>query len=271
MQLAGEINDIAVSPSFNCYSDDSPTATAAAKVIREVVNEQVDEFQEFSEVDEEDFEFSLEFAGEEFSAKELALAGRLLFPIFNSDLVTKDEVGRVVKEVDHDQVVSDAIIPLHKLFVDDSDESRSSSSSEVDDLEDRSSGTFCVSWRKANAGSPTLEKKSRSTGSGSGSRTWKIKDLLRRSNSTGSETVFFLCPKRVEASNRKRFGKSGEVRKVAGKSKTTASSPSFHELFYVQKRAEQKGEKMKSYLPYRQDLLGFSVKVNGTGNKKLPF
>ncbi|KVH92873.1 uncharacterized protein LOC112515623 [Cynara cardunculus var. scolymus] len=269
MQLTGEINDITVSPSFNCYSSDSLTAKAAAKVSREVEQERIDEFQEFSEVDEEDFEFSLEFAGEEFSAEELALAGRLLFPIFNSDLVTKDEVDRVVKEVDDEHDVDSLIIPLHKLFVDDSDESRSSSSSsEVDDLEDRPSGTFCVSWRKANAGSPTLAKKSRSTGSGS--RTWKIKDLLRRSNSTGSETVFFLCPKRVEASNRKRYGKSREVRKVTGKSKT-ASSPSFHELFYVQKRAEQKGEKMKSYLPYRQDLLGFSVKVNGSGNKKLPF
>ncbi|KAI3688226.1 hypothetical protein L1987_81936 [Smallanthus sonchifolius] len=79
-------------------------------------------------------------------------------------------------------------------------------------------------------------KKSSSTGSGShGSRRWKIWSSRRRSNTED----------------------------VAGKLKTTtSSSPSFHELFYVKRRAEQKGDKIKSFLPYNQDLLGFFVNIN---------
>ncbi|KAI3761932.1 hypothetical protein L1987_52355 [Smallanthus sonchifolius] len=256
MQTTGEINDLGFSPSFNCYSSESLTSAAAARVSREVKQEQAAE-SEFSDIDEEDFEFSLEFSGEEFSAKELALSGRILLPIFNTDLVTKDEV-------DHDD--PSVMIPLQNLLPGDGEESSEYSSSEVDELENTSSGTFCVSWRKSEVKSPIVTK-SRSTGSDeSGSRRWKIKDILRRSNSLGKETVFFLCPKRVESSCKKRAVKSADAPKVAGKLK-----PSVHELFYVQKRAEQKGGKMKSYLPYRQDLLGFKVHINGNASKKLPF
>ncbi|KAI3784729.1 hypothetical protein L1987_43834 [Smallanthus sonchifolius] len=265
MQHSGEINDIGFSPSFNCYSGDNLTSTAAAKVSREIKQEHASEFQEFSDIEEEDFEFSFEYSGEKFSSKDLAIEGRILLPIFNTDLVTKDDV-------DHDD--SSAIIPVEKMLPSDSDDTPSSSSSEAEELENTSSGTFCVSWRKAGARSPAHShiKKSRSTGSDeSGSRRWKIKDILRRSNSLGKETVYFLCPKMVEASCKKRLAKSGEGPKATGLKSKTASSASIHELFYVQKLAEQKGGNMKSYLPYRQDILGFKVHINGNSNKKLPF
>ncbi|XP_076957985.1 uncharacterized protein LOC143633601 [Bidens hawaiensis] len=247
-------NDIGFSPSFSCYSNHNTTSTAAAKVSREVKD------FEFADINEEDFEFSVEFSGEKFSTEELALEGRILLPIFNTDLVSKDEV-------DHDDV-----IPLDALLPSDSDDTMSSTSSEAaEDLEDHvSSRTFCVSWRHRSSG-PAHVKKSRSTGSeDSHSRRWKIKDILRRSNSSGNETMFFLCPKRVEASCKKGLVKSVEGPKAAVKSKT-ASPPSIHELFYVHKRGEQKGSKMKSYLPYKQDILGFKVHVKGDSNKKLPF
>ncbi|KAK9067290.1 hypothetical protein SSX86_014616 [Deinandra increscens subsp. villosa] len=257
MQISGEINDIGVSPSFSCYSNDNLTSTAAAKVSREAREEQ---FHEFSAINEEDFEFSFEYSGEQFSSEELAFEGRILLPIFNTDLVTKDDV-------DHDD--SSAVIPLEKMLPGDS----SDESEELDDAA-AASGTFCVTWRKADVRSPVPDhiKKSRSTGSDeSGSRRWKIKDILRRSNSAGKETVYFLCPKRVEASCKKGSVKSVVVPKGAGNKPKLASSPSIHELFYVQKRAEQKGGRVKSYLPYRQDILGFKVHVNGDANKKLPF
>lgn len=274
MQMNGEINDIGFSPSFDCYSTDTLTSRAAAKVSREAIEEEAAGFQEFSDTDEEDFEFSLEFSGEEFSSKALALEGRILLPIFNTDLVKKDEVNHAVKGLDRDD--SSIIIPLEKLLPSDSDDTLSSSS-ETEELDhDTSSGTFCVSWRKPEARSASVDhmKKSRSTGSvESGSRRWKIKDILRRSNSLGKETVYFLCPKMVEASCGKGSVKSGEAPKVAGKTKKykTSSMSSVHELFYVQKKEQQRGDKMKSYLPYRQDLLGFKVHINGSANKKLPF
>jgi hypothetical protein len=46
---------------------------------------------------------------------------------------------------------------------------------------------------------------------------------------------------------------------------------SAHELFYVQNRAWKEGEKRKSYLPYRQDLVGFFANVNAYGKTFPPF
>ncbi|KAF5792165.1 hypothetical protein HanRHA438_Chr09g0414881 [Helianthus annuus] len=243
-------DDTWFAPSFNSYSTDNPTSIAAAKVSRE-----------FSDIEEEDFEFSLEFSGEKFSIKDLAFEGRILVPIFNTDLATKDEI-------DHDDV-----IPLENLLASDSEETDTySSSSEASEMED--TGTFRVTWGKSEPRSPGpgQVKKSRSTGSEeSESRRWKIKDIFRRSNSSGEETMFFLCPKRFEALCKKGLVKPGGASsKAAGKVKT-ASSPSVHELFYVQKRAERNGGKVKSYLPYRQEILGFKVHIKGNANKKLPF
>ncbi|PWA49098.1 hypothetical protein CTI12_AA484880 [Artemisia annua] len=268
MKMTKEINDIGFSPSFSCYSSDSLTSSAAAKVSREFMHQHAADLQELSDVEEEDFEFSLEFAGEEFSFEELALSGRVLLPIFDTDLVTKDDVESEVKELDSINS-SSLIIPLEKMLISDTGDAMSYSSEEAEQVEDISTGTFCVTWR---SGAHAHIKKSKSTGSvsESGSRRWKVKDILRRSNSAGKETAFFLCPKRVEESNKKRAIKSAEAPKRDGKSKK-GSSPSVHELFYVQKRAEQKGDKTRSYLPYRQAILGFQVQVNGNCNKKLPF
>ncbi|GKA70292.1 hypothetical protein Tco_0776356 [Tanacetum coccineum] len=272
MQMDNQMDDIGFAPSFNCYASDSLTSKAAAKVSREFQDE-------LSDVEEEDFEFSLEFAGEKYSAQELALSGRILLPIFDTDVVTKDEVESEVKELD-DKTDSDSlIIPLEKLLISETGDPVSYSSEEAekaekeDGIEKRASKTFCVTWRKPR--NHAAIKKSRSTGSesDSGSRKWRITDILRRSNSAGKESVFFLCPQRVEASNKKRAAvKSREGSNAGGKPKMR-SSPSVHELFYVQKREEQKGDKKRSYLPYRQAILGFQVQVNGNanGNKKLPF
>lgn len=267
-----QMNDIGFSPSFNCYASDSLTSKAAEKVRREFQDE-------LSDVEEEDFEFSIEFAGEKYSTQELALSGRILLPIFDTDLVTKDEVESEVKEKLDDKTDSDSlIIPLEKLLISETGDPVSYSSEEAekaekeDDFEKRASKTFCVSWRKPRHHAAI--KKSRSTGSESesGSRKWRITDILRRSNSAGKESVFFLCPQRVEDSNKKRAIKSSEGSKAGGKPKM-GSSPSVHELFYMQKREEQKGDKKRSYLPYRQAILGFQVQVNGNanGNRKLPF
>ncbi|KAI3784728.1 hypothetical protein L1987_43833 [Smallanthus sonchifolius] len=139
---------------------------------------------------------------------------------------------------------SSVSIQLQKPYGDEHEYSSSFSSCEVDENECKPSGIFCM-WRWKADVVFAKSKKSSSTGSGShGSRRWKILSSRRRSN----------------------------TEEVTGKLKTTtSSSPSFHELFYVQKRAEQKGDKMKTFLPCKQDLLGFFVNINRIRNKKFPF
>ncbi|CAI9283297.1 unnamed protein product [Lactuca saligna] len=261
MQLQEENNDLMSSPSFNYYYSDSLTAMAAAKVSREFKQEQV---HELSYVDEEDFEFSMELSDEELnSGKQIDLDldhedRQFVFPIFDNEQRTKDDA---VEEIDN---ASSFRIQVQKLFVDDVEESSSSSSVEAYELEARHSGIFCM-WRsKPDVAYSPLTKSKKSSSTGSGLRRWRIWSLLRRNHSEGKASAFLLCHKKVETSKQKWNAKSNEITRVAGKLKTP-SSPSFHELFYVQKRAEQKGDKMKTFLPYRQDLLGFFVKINRIG------
>lgn len=214
------------------------------------------------DVGEEDFEFSLVLGDEHVSAEDTASEGRLVFPLFNRDLLIKDEADReAVAKVDDEEDACSA--SLGKLFINEREESASSSSSEVYESESEAPGVFCA-WRpKMDIGSSPLSKCKKSSSTGSGSKRWRIRDLLRRSNSEGKEPMVLLTPKKVEIPKQKK--NSGEVSIVSGKSK-----PSIHELFYVQQRAKREGGKRKSYLPYRQGLVGFFTNVNGKGNK-FPF
>ncbi|KAJ0469605.1 hypothetical protein HanIR_Chr14g0709691 [Helianthus annuus] len=146
----------------------------------------------------------------------------------------------IQNEVGHEPVVEEAI---------DCSETASSSS----ESEGESPAVFCV-WRNRDAGASPLSKCKKSGSTGSGSRRWRISDLLRRSNSEG-----LLSQKKVEAA--KRNGSSGEVTVVGGRVK-----PSIHEL-YVQRGKGEAGGRRKSYLPYRQGLVGFFSNVNGSGKK----
>lgn len=65
---------------------------------------------------------------------------------------------------------------------------------------------------------------------------------------------------------------SVEAGKVTEKLKAPPSpSSSAHELFYVQNRSMKEGEKRKSYLPYRKDLVGFFTNVNGLSKASKAF
>ncbi|KAJ0841140.1 hypothetical protein HanPSC8_Chr14g0626981 [Helianthus annuus] len=147
----------------------------------------------------------------------------------------------IQNEVGHEPVVEEAI---------DCSETASSSS----ESDGESPAVFCVWRNRTDAGASPLSKCKKSGSTGSGSRRWRISDLLRRSNSEG-----LLSQKKVEAANRK--GSSSEVTVVGGRVK-----PSIHELLYVQ-RGKGEGGRRKSYLPYRQGLVGFFSNVNGSGKK----
>ncbi|XP_019185236.1 PREDICTED: uncharacterized protein LOC109180202 [Ipomoea nil] len=257
-----------VCPSFNSYSSNR-LPEIAAKIS--------DEFKQGRSKEEEhgndEFEFTL---AEEFFYD--GQSGRF-FPVFNRDLTVNGDFSGL--QGGHDEVDRSICIALSKCSVDDKELDRdllpppppspSSSSSEEDELESAPPGTYCL-WR------PSLKetsqgkcKKSSSTGSTSFKR-WKLRDLLPRSNSEGKDSFVFLTPKKGGKSE---GNQSGKVLKLTGKSKAkqitagdkAGRSPSMaaHEEFYVRSRAAKETSKRKSYLPYRQDLLGFFANVNALG------
>ncbi|KAL3526417.1 hypothetical protein ACH5RR_011073 [Cinchona calisaya] len=255
--------ELSLCPTFNSYSSDGLAEIAAR------VTDEVNRDSEFAEQnlavlreDDDDFEFSLVV-----DDSEVSLDGQIrpVFPIFNRDLLVNDS-----KESTSEVVESEIGIPLKKLFIQDGEEEgqppSSSSSSEADELESIPPGTYCV-WRPKKVESPANRcKKSNSTGSAS--KRWKFLDLLRRSNSDGKDSYVFLTPKHVEPNKSEKHESSkakqpsGGVVKAVSKLKEAKGVPplpsSAHEAFYVRNRAMKQGDKKKSYLPYRQDVVGFS-------------
>nr|GEV66064.1 reverse transcriptase domain-containing protein [Tanacetum cinerariifolium] len=186
------------------------------------------------------------------------------YPVFNRDLeLVNDELDHeAISKYDKANVSRSISGPLQKLFVDEQSESSAYTSSEADELENIPSGTFCV-WRpktESGSSSPTMTKCNKSSSTGCGSKRWSIRYLLKRSNSESNvKPMVFLSSKQK--------WKSGDVTRAVSRMK--GQSP-VHETFYVQRRAENEIVKRKSFLPYRQDLVGVFSTVNGIG-KMLPF
>nr|XP_043638560.1 uncharacterized protein LOC122609673 [Erigeron canadensis] len=254
-----QTQDSGLSLSFNCYSSNTLTSNAIAKVIHE--EHAAARFQKV----EKDFEF-LVLSGEE----ETNLQRWTTFPVFDRGLLLDEEEEE--EEVHHKNYVDGSVSitsSLQKLFFDDQEES-ASNSSEDDELENMSSKTFCL-WRpKAESGTIPKCKKSSSTGS-TGSKKWKIRCSFKRSNSEGKEpNIVLLTTTPNNNNNNKRTDSttSPKQKRIFGKS-LKAQTP-VHELFYVQRRAENEMAKKKSYLPYRKDLVGLFSNVNGM-SKMLPF
>ncbi|KAK9272210.1 hypothetical protein L1049_002581 [Liquidambar formosana] len=291
-----------VCPSFNVYSRDK-LAEVAANVSDEFWRDSQASTDEPPPVQsskddddggggggdhyEDDFEFYLVRAdpdatsvqaGEVFDDGQI----RPVFPIFNRDLLLDD--GHEKHESSHE--VSSIGVPLKNLFIDERDVP-SSSSSEADELERVPPGTYCFWSPKAVEESRGGCKKSKSTGSSS--KRWRFKDLLRRSNSDGKDAFVFLTPsttatpakKREEKSDKTEKGENLKERRNSSEAKATGKVKpkgvaageklSAHEVFYVRNRAMKEGDKRRSYLPYRQDLVGFFANMNGFGKNFPPF
>nr|XP_043608273.1 uncharacterized protein LOC122580068 [Erigeron canadensis] len=259
MQTQMKIEESEISPSFNCYSSDSLTSKAVDKVIREE-HARLNEFGS-GVVEGNDFEFSVVFSDEE----EVWAS----FPVFNRDILLNDEINNNISK-DGSAFITTS---LGNLFIDNDQEESSSSSSEVDELENIPSGTFCI-WKpkttKDGGSSPGMSKckKSNSTGS-TVSKKWKIRCSFKRCNSEGKEPMVSLLTPPPNSNNKKIDSRTSPKRKriISGKLKTQTP---VHELFYVQRRAENEMGKKKSYLPYRKDMFGLFANVNGMG-KMLPF
>ncbi|MFS7970556.1 hypothetical protein Hanom_Chr09g00822361 [Helianthus anomalus] len=229
MQLQGETDDLGFCLSFSCYFSDNNLIASAAAKVISELKQ--GQAAQFYEFSDVD-EPEFEFSPDRSNER---VSGK---QIDDFGFIFSVENGAVEETGDAASPVS---VQLHKSSV----KSYSSSSfsyleADEDECDSKPSGMFCFAKCK----------KSCSTG-GSGShgmRRWRILKSFRWSNNEGEDAV-----------------------KVSGKLKKTRSSASlsFHEMFYVQKRAEQKGDKMKLFLPYKQDLLGFFVSINRFGNKKL--
>ncbi|KAL2500052.1 Protein of unknown function (DUF1645) [Abeliophyllum distichum] len=197
--MTGGQEDIGICPSFSCYSSDG-LAEIAVKVTEENSNDTV-ENEDDKDDNYEDFEFAFVRENQEVLTSDSKI--KPIFPIFNRDLLVNNEdfstsLGNKLSE-SSDQAESIGI-PLNKLFIGDRIEKEreipSSSSSEADELDSVPPGTYCV-WRpKVPEPSPSQCRKSKSTGSGS--RRWKLSNLMRRSNSDGKDSFVFLTPKHRE-------------------------------------------------------------------------
>ncbi|KAI3512911.1 hypothetical protein L1887_20233 [Cichorium endivia] len=147
----------------------------------------------------------------------------------------------------------------------------SSSSSEADDLDGITPGTYCV-W-KPKPEPRGKHKKSNSVSFENTSKRWKVRDLLKRSYSddnysisTGKDAsvVLFtppIAPK--QKINSEKVKKTEKTAKVAStvdgsgaRSKTDNNSP-VH-------KAKSGGNRLPPYLPYRPDQLALFANLNGS-------
>ncbi|CAL1358048.1 unnamed protein product [Linum trigynum] len=284
--------DVAFCPSFSSYSCDRLADVAAAAAAEATVN---------SSENDEEFEF-VSFSCADPDAIELGdhqqLVSPVLFPVFNRDRFSSDTEGW---SSDAPAAAETIPRPLSELFMNDRDQhsSYSSSSSEADELEGAPEGSYCfwtpkmISPSSVTGASPSPGRceKSNSTGSSASTtkRRWRLRDLLRRSSSDGKVCYLMVQPNSAGASssssnnhhsgnNEVNLGKRIEEKSAADRNakpspaRAAKTAASAHELFYTKSRALKDGDRRRSYLPYRQELLvGFFSNVNGFSRTLTPF
>ncbi|CAN6713870.1 unnamed protein product [Malus baccata var. baccata] len=293
---------VSLSPSFSTYSSSDRLAQIAARVVGEFTHqdsqltqepdwESIYDHQEEEklhhrrqpknddvqkEEEEEEFAFAFISSGGEshtspISADEIFSNGQIkptVYPLFNQDLLLahNDVVSSINANGDADDAVKKPKprrLPLRMLMLEEEGETESCSSSETDDLENLPPGTYCV-WAppKSSHGQRRCNK---SSSAGSSSKRWKFWNLLHRSSSDG---LVFLAPSSTKRANnnkgdditQKRVDKGG----VGGVSENG-------ERYVVRSKAEEAGDKRRSFLPYRQDFVGFFSNVNGISRNLHPF
>lgn len=251
---------VSQSPSFTRTNN---LAEIAARVVEKFTaeNEIDSEFSfkyenhenQVNEYDDDNSDFAFVTAGSDqfspISADEIFYNGQIR-PIFNRDLLLND-TGCNSEKVSTPRKSNR--VSLRKLFIEDREIASSSSSSEVDDLEGITPGTYCV-WRPKSAEESPSELCKKSNSTGSSTKRWKLRDFIHRSNSEGKETFVFLTTpfkKREEKTESTRIDSA----KITGKVSAVEGFPAL-------RYSENGKDKRKSYLPYRQDLVSFLGNVN---------
>ncbi|MQM17088.1 hypothetical protein Taro_050054 [Colocasia esculenta] len=248
----------------------------------------------------EEFEFAVFSRGSSFeglepiSADEIFSNGRILpiYPLFNRALLTGEVLSEGKShEEERDRGAGDregaekpARLPLGKLMLEDRD-APSTSSSESDELEGIPADSYCLWTPSSVPPSPDLRRRSHSAGNSSSKR-WRLRDLvIGRSHSDGRKRFLFLAapqppsaaadavekadrrpsmdgpplPPSAAEREKKKVNEKGRVR-VLEMDMMTA-----HRLYYGKGGAAASGDRHRSFLPYRKDLVGFFGNVNGVG------
>ncbi|XP_047974190.1 uncharacterized protein LOC125216499 [Salvia hispanica] len=123
-------------------------------------------------------------------------------------------------------------------------------------------GDLKFSHRKARSMSPAVEyeaKRINESPSGRNSKKWMfLKDLLHRSKSEGRGNRFWSISLSSPSSSKNHETKRGTKAPVNGKAANGLwrRRVSAHELHYTANRAQAEEMKKKTFLPYRQGLLG---------------
>ena len=116
----------------------------------------------------------------------------------------------------------------------------STATSDAEILEGISAESYCL-WTPTSA--PDIGQRSNSAGE---SKRWRLRDLvIGRSHSDGKKKFIFLEPNRtvVEKKEKKKTEEMDMARA--------------HRLFYSKGGAPPSGDRRKSYLPYRSNVVGF--------------
>ncbi|MED6191774.1 hypothetical protein PIB30_003577 [Stylosanthes scabra] len=213
-----------------------------------------------------------------------------VFPVFNQDLAGTPQKCNGDGKGGRNSGAEEIRFSMKELLITEEAENRrrsrdppSSSSSEVDDdLEGIPPGTYCVWTPNPVQASPNRCKKSNSTGSSrSPLKRWKILEFLRRSKSDGKKSLDLLTPSPLlplsgfgslkKEEKEKKEKKEGMNAKWKEERSGGRLGVSAHEALYVRNREMRRVVKRKSYLPYKQDLVGFCAALNAMGRTFPPF
>lgn len=259
MQLKMQaLSILRMSPSFHKSKDVAPISL---KLNQNFIGE-----NEIQIDNEENFEEQQEFIFACFStqgiltfADEILDNGKIRLTSTTSD----HSVGFTIEE-DNDTLALQP--PLKKLFVD----------KELNGFSSQSKGTSKGSCNETSQKMTMVEvltlnnqcKKSKSTGF---SNTWRLReDIKLRSISDGKDAFVLLNPSgsMPMKSNEAKEEIVVSKRKKGEKRKTTFSP---HEKIYVMNKKRKETNKRKSFLPYRQNLIGVFANVNGFSRILSPF
>ncbi|XP_038878608.1 uncharacterized protein LOC120070794 [Benincasa hispida] len=224
--------------------------------------------------DEDEFEFAVlrEPDVSTSSAHEIFYNGQIkpVYPLFNMDLLL-DNGSRVDSGLENvKKKPAVRRLPLRKLM---NEERKTTpfSSSGADDLGGVPSETYCIWSPSTEKTSPGRSNKRNSTGS---SNRWKFRDLLYNSRSRSEGEDELMKRKTIKKDDKLGNVSKGkeDCRSGLGVSVTssTNSNSGFFTSFtaqnapYGRNRTVKEAEKRRTYLPYRQHLVGCVADAKAT-------
>lgn len=263
---------------YNCTDDGNQFYNP---VDGDVDGNRTEKLKENEEESDEDGEFEFAVVSRQFdsspvSADDIFSNGEIVprYPLFDRSLLLDDvsDMNKVADKSATNSKPSPVVrLPLRKLFSEERDLA-SCSSSEADDLDGISPGTYCI-W-KPKAESPGRCKKSNSTGNTS--KRWTFRNLLHRSNSDRNFSavkdapIVVYSPLSPTKKITEKVKKGEKTAKVAVADDDGEPAPVTYENNPAN-NTNKAGSRLQSYLPYKQDLFSVLSNVNGLGRTLNPF